>query len=159
MAHLNADPAVCRHLPGPLCREDSDALVARLRGHRDRHGFGPWAVELRETGETIGFVGMLVPSFHTHFTPCVEMGWRLSSAHWGKGLATEAARAVVDEAFDHHDFLELVAFTVPENLASRRVMEKLGMVRNPEDDFFHPALPRTHPLARHVLYRIRRPQK
>jgi RimJ/RimL family protein N-acetyltransferase len=102
---------------------------------------------------------MLVPSFHTHFTPCVEMGWRLSSAHWGKGLATEAARAVVDEAFDHHDFLELVAFTVPENLASRRVMEKLGMVRNPEDDFFHPALPRTHPLARHVLYRIRRPQK
>jgi RimJ/RimL family protein N-acetyltransferase len=101
----------------------------------------------------IGFVGLSVPTFEAHFTPCVEIGWRLAQEHWGQGYATEAARAAIDFGFQKFELSEIVSFTVPDNLRSRAVMERIGMTRSPADDFDHPALPENHPLRRHVLYR------
>lgn len=146
-----------RYFPALLSRQESDALADRIEAHWAQHGFTFYAAELRENAEFIGFIGLAVPSFHTHFTPCVEIGWRLAAAWWNRGLATEGARAVLGYAFGHLGMKQIVAFTVPANLPSRRVMEKLGMTRNPADDFDHPRLPERHPLQRHVLYRITAP--
>ena len=123
-----------------------------------QHGFGLCAAELIEDHSFIGFIGLAVPGFSAHFTPCVEIAWRLSAAAWGRGLATEGAREMVRQAFDVHALRELVSFTVPANVRSRRVMEKLGMTRKTADDFDHPCLAEGHPLRRHVLYRLRREQ-
>src|SRR5205085_371827 len=112
-----------------LSQEESDALFERART-------SVLAVELRETGEFIGFIGLSVPTFEAHFTPCVEIGWRLAAEHWGRGLATEGARAVLAGATG-----EVVSFTTVGNWRSRRVMEKLGMTHDPRDDFDHPRLP------------------
>ncbi len=156
-AALNADPVVMRHFPEPLDRAGSDALVGRIVAHFDRHGFGPWAVEIPGVTDCAGFVGLMVPAFEAHFTPCIEVGWRLAQAFWGKGYATEAASAALDYAFDVLDGDEVVAITVPANRQSRAVMERLGMVHDSQGDFDHPNLPFGHPLQRHVLYRKRRP--
>jgi RimJ/RimL family protein N-acetyltransferase len=156
-AALNADPRVMEFLPGLLDRAASDARVARIRDHFDRHGFGFWAVEVPGVAGFIGFVGLSVPEFTARFTPCVEIGWRLAHEHWGKGYATEAARAALDFGFRVLALPEIVSSTVPANRRSRRVMERLGMTRSDADDFEHPVLPEGHPLRHHVLYRaIRR---
>jgi RimJ/RimL family protein N-acetyltransferase len=155
-ARINRDPAVMEHFPAPLSREESDGLVEQIEAHFERHGFGGWAAELRESNELIGFVGLAVPRFEAAFTPCVEIGWRLAPMHWGKGLATEGARAAMRHAFEDLKLPELVSFTVPANVRSRRVMEKLGMTRNPAADFDHPNVPVGHLLRRHVLYRLSR---
>ena len=155
-ARMNCDPVVMEHFPALLSRQESDALVDRAEAHLEQHGYGPWAAELRESQEFIGYVGLVIPSFEASFTPCVEIGWRLAKEHWGKGLATEGARALVRHGFEIQRLLELVSFTVPANLRSRRLMEKLGMTRDPRDDFDHPSISEGHPLRRHVLYRIRR---
>lgn len=155
-ARMNADPRVMELFPATLSREESDALVDRIGAHLEEHGFTWWAAELRETGEFIGFIGLAVPSFEAAFTPCVEIGWRLAAEFWGRGLATEGARAVVEYAFTDLGLDELVSFTTVGNMRSRRVMEKLGMTRDADDDFDHPRLPEGHPLRRHVLYRLRR---
>ena len=155
-ADLNADPRVMEHFPAPLSRAESDALAARIAAHFAAHGFGLWAVEVPGVTAFIGFVGLAVPSFTAPFTPCVEIGWRLAAAHWGAGYATEGARAALDFGFGSLGLDEIVSFTVPANQRSRRVMERLGMHRAPEDDFDHPLLPPGHPLRPHVLYRMRR---
>ena len=155
-ARLNADPRVMEYLPAILTREESDRLADRIEDHFSEHGFGLYAAELRDERWFIGFIGLAIPSFEAAFTPCVEIGWRLSAEHWGKGLATEGARAVMREAFDNLQIPELVSFTVPENFRSRRVMEKIGMRHDPADDFDHPSLPDGHALRRHVLYRLSR---
>ena len=155
-ARLNADPRVMEFLPAILTREESDRLADRIENHFREHGFGLYAAELRDESSFIGFIGLAIPSFEAAFTPCVEIGWRLSAEHWGKGLATEGARAAVSEAFDNLKLQELVSFTVTENFRSRRVMEKIGMRHDPADDFDHPSLPAGHPLRRHVLYRLSR---
>lgn len=156
-AALNADPRVMEFFPSVLSREESDrAVTERIHAHFERYGFGFCAAELRETGAFMGFIGVAVPSFEAHFTPCVEIGWRLSVGYWGRGLATEGAREMVRYAFDELALNELVSLTVPGNIRSRRVMEKLGMTRDPADDFDHPHIPEGHPLRRHVLYRLRR---
>jgi ribosomal-protein-alanine N-acetyltransferase len=154
-AALNADPEVMRHLPAPLARAESDALVDRIEAHFGRHGFGLWAVEIVGVEPFVGYVGLAVPSFQAAFTPCVEIAWRLARTFWGQGYATEAARAAAHYGFETLRLPELLAFTVPGNVASRRVMEKLGMARDPADDFDHPVLPPGHALRRHVLYRLR----
>lgn len=156
-ARVNADPRVMEFYPAVLTRNESGAMVARAEAHFVEHGFGPWAVELRASKALIGYIGLMVPRFEAHFTPCVEIGWRLAAEHWGKGLATEGARAVVQAGFERFGLGEIVSFTVPANLRSRRVMEKLGMRRDAADDFDHPRLPEGHPLRRHVLYRLPRP--
>jgi ribosomal-protein-alanine N-acetyltransferase len=163
-AALNADARVMEHFPAPLSRAESDAAAARIQAHFDEHGFGVWAVEVvggaggPAPTAMIGFAGLSRPRFEVPRTasPCVEVGYRLAAEHWGHGYATEAARASLRFGFDQLGLPEIVAFTVPANLRSRRVMERLGMQRDPADDFEHPLLPPGHPLRRHVLYRVSR---
>jgi ribosomal-protein-alanine N-acetyltransferase len=157
-ARMNADPRAMEYFPAPLTREGSDALIDRIETGFAARGFGLSAAELRSTGEFIGYIGLSVPSFEARFTsfahPAVEIGWRLVADHWGRGLATEGATAVLKYAFTDLGLAEVVSFTTVGNLRSRRVMEKLGMTRNAADDFDHPGLPEGHPLRPHVLYRI-----
>ena len=150
---MNADPRVMEYFAAPLSPDESDAMILRNQAHMAQHGFGFFAVELRDTGELIGLTGLSRVPFEAHFTPCVEIGWRLAAAHWNRGLATEAARQCLRYGFEELALQEIVAFTVPANQRSRRVMEKLGMTRNADDDFEHPRLPEGHPLRKHVLYR------
>jgi RimJ/RimL family protein N-acetyltransferase len=155
-AAINADPRVMEFFPSRLNREQSDAVATRIRDRFERHGYGLWAVELPELAPFIGFVGLSVPSFEAHFTPCVEIGWRLACEHWGRGYASEAALAVLEFGFNDLRLDEIVSFTTTTNQRSMRVMERIGMARTPEDDFDHPSLVEGHPLRRHVLYRISR---
>ena len=156
-AALNADPLVMKHFPSPLSRQESNALVERAEAIFEQNGFGPWAVEVLGIAPFIGFVGLSIPRFTVHFTPCVEIGWRIAADHWNRGYATEAARAALLAGFEEYQLEQIVAFTVPANLPSRRVMEKIGMSHDEADDFDHPSFPDGHPLKRHVLYRISRP--
>jgi RimJ/RimL family protein N-acetyltransferase len=151
---LNADPRVMEFMPGLLTPQESDDLIARMEQHFERHGFGLFAAELLQEKTLIGFIGLSVPAFDAPFMPAVEIGWRLAFEYWGRGLATEAARAVVRHAFQSAGLDSLVSFTVPWNLRSRRVMENIGMIHDPSADFDHPRLPPGHPLRHHVLYRI-----
>ena len=155
-AAMNADPEVMRHFPAPLDAAASDAVFERIGAHWVEHGFGLWAVERRDDGAFLGFTGLTRPSFEASFTPAVEVGWRLARAAWGHGYATEAARAALRFGFEAIGLEEIVSFTVPANERSRRVMERIGMTRDPGDDFDHPRLPEGHQLRRHVLYRLRR---
>jgi RimJ/RimL family protein N-acetyltransferase len=154
-AEMNADPRVMEHFPGRMTRSESDRLVDRIVAHFDEHGYGLWAVEVPGKVPFAGFVGLNVTLFEAPFTPAVEVGWRLAAGHWGHGYATEAAREAVRYGFDEAGLDEIVSFTVPANVRSRRVMERLGMTRDPAGDFDHPSLVGS-PLARHVLYRLRR---
>ena len=153
-AAMNADPLVMRHLPAALSRDESDRFITRIEAQFDQHDFGLWAVEIPQVTPFAGFIGLAIPGFDAPFTPCVEIGWRLAAEHWGRGYATEGARAALSFGFETLMLDEIVSFTVPENLRSRRVMERIGMVHNPADDFDHPTLPEGHKLRRHVLYRI-----
>lgn len=155
-ALLNADPRVAEFLPGTLTRAESDARAERIEAHFAEHGFGLWAVEVPGTAPFAGFVGLSVTTFAAAFTPCVEIAWRLDAHHWGCGYATEGARAALAFGFEHLGLAEMVSFTVPANVRSRRVMERIGMRHDPEGDFDHPLLAEGHPLRRHVLYRLRR---
>lgn len=154
-AALNADPRVMRYYPSPLTRAQSDAFV-RERGVPQfaERGFGLWAVEVPGVVPFIGYVGLAVPAFEADFTPCVEIGWRLAFAYWGRGYATEAARAAIAFGFAEAGLEEIVSFTVPENRRSVAVMARLGM--SYAGEFDHPGLPPGHALRRHVLYRLAR---
>ena len=156
-AAINADPLVAEHFPSLLSRHESDALAARIEAHFAEHGFAQWAVEIPGEAPFAGFIGLSVPRFEAHFTPCVEIGWRLAASCWGRGYATEGAHAALAFGFEALGLEEIVSFTVPANVRSRRVMEKLGMRRDPADDFEHPLLPPGHRLRQHVLYRLARP--
>jgi len=156
MAALNADPRVMEFMPKLLSREESDALVARIRAHFAERGFGLWCVEVAGIAPCAGWVGLSVPAFQTAFTPCVEIGWRLAAEHWGYGYATEGARAALRYGFESLGLDEIVSFTVPANVRSRAVMESIGMTHHADEDFEHPVLPEGHPLRRHVLYRLTR---
>lgn len=158
-AALNADPMVMEHFPSTLSRAESDVFVDRIRDRWARGRPSLWAVEMPGVAPFIGYVGLLEPSFEAPFTPCVEVGWRLSARHWGEGYASEAALAALTHGFDTIGLDEIVSFTVPANTRSRRVMEKLGMGHDPADDFDHPNLPEGDPLRRHVLYRLLRRQR
>jgi RimJ/RimL family protein N-acetyltransferase len=151
---LNADPRVMEFFPAILTPKETNQGIARIERHFDRHGFGFYAAELIETKTFIGFIGLKIPTFEAPFMPAVEIGWRLAHEHWGRGLATEGARAVVRHAFETLKLPSLVSFTTTANLRSRRVMENIGMVHHPSADFDHPRLPEGHPLRRHVLYRL-----
>ena len=142
------------YFPRPLSRQQSDDLVEAIESGFEQRGFGLWAVEVRATRTFIGFTGLNEPSFEAHFTPAVEVGWRLARAAWGEGYATEAAKASLAFGFEEIGLDQIVSFASAENMRSRAVMERIGMTRNPDDDFEHPGLPNAHPLSRHVLYRI-----
>ncbi len=155
-AALNADPRVMEHFPSVLTREQSDAQAARIRQHWADDGFGLWAVEIPGEAEFAGFVGLMRVPFEARFTPAVEIGWRLAASHWGKGYASEGARAALAHGFGPLGLGEIVSMTVAANHRSWRVMERLGMTHDPEDDFDHPRIAEGHRLRRHVLYRLRR---
>ena len=156
-AAISADPAVMEFYPKCLDREETRAMIGRIEAHFERHGFGLWVVEVPDIANFVGYVGLSVPIYETAFTPCVEVGWRLASAYWGQGYATEAARAALVHGFGTLGLREIVSFTVPANVRSRAVMERLGMRRDAAEDFDHPLLPEGHPLRRHVLYRLAAP--
>ena len=156
-AALNADPRVMEFLPAALSREESDAAARRCQDGLAARGFGLWAVEVPGVADFIGYAGLSVPRFEAAFTPCVEIGWRLAQAFWGHGYATEAARVALAVGFGQAALNEIVSFTVPANRRSRAVMERLGMIHRPAEDFDHPLLAAGHPLRRHVLYRLKRP--
>jgi len=153
-AALNADPEVMRHFPRPLSREESDTLADRIVARMDERGWGSFAVEIKGGEPFIGFVGPSVPSYEIPCGPCVEIGWRLARTAWGRGYATEAARAAVGLAVERLELREIVSFTVVANSRSRAVMERLGMTHDPADDFDHPLIEAGHPMRRHVLYRL-----
>jgi RimJ/RimL family protein N-acetyltransferase len=154
-AEMNADPKVMEYFPALLSRAESDASIQRFEEHFDLRGFGLWAVEALDVAPFIGYVGLRRVPWPAPFTPCVEVGWRLAAQFWGQGFASEAAQAAFQFGFDSLGLDEIVSFTVPANWRSRRVMERIGMVHCPDEDFPHPMLPADHPLSRHVLYRIR----
>lgn len=151
-AELNGDPDTMRFFAAPLTRAESDALARRIEEGIEQRGWGLWAVEVLDAEPFVGFVGLAPVSFEAHFTPAIEVGWRLRRDHWGHGYATEAAGAALRFAFGELGCDEVVSFTSATNLPSRRVMERLGMRHDPADDFDHPLLP-PGPLRRHVLYR------
>jgi ribosomal-protein-alanine N-acetyltransferase len=142
-------------LPKVLNRPDSDALAARIEDDFELHGFGLWAVEHPGISCFIGLVGLSVPSFEDHFTPCVEVGCRLACDHRGRGDATEAARAALRFGFQKLGLPGFVSSTVSDNRRSRVVMERLGTTRDSAADLLHPALPKWYPLGPHVLNRVR----
>jgi RimJ/RimL family protein N-acetyltransferase len=156
-AAINADPAVMEFLGGPVSRERSDLLIDWIEDRFVSQGFGFWALELVGDARCIGLAGLNVPRFDAPFVPAVEVGWRLGSRYWGRGYATEAARASLDFAFRTLGLDEVVAFTAEGNHRSRKVMERLGMRHDAADDFDHPSIAEDSPLRRHVLYRIGRP--
>jgi RimJ/RimL family protein N-acetyltransferase len=151
-AAMNADPRVMEFFVATMSREESDAMLARLRARTEEHGWGWWCVDI--DGECAGFTGLSEPPYETAFTPCVEVGWRFRPQFWGRGYATEAARLALDYGFNTLKLSEIVSFTAVDNQRSRRVMERIGMRRDPAGDFDHPRVPEGHPLRRHVLYRL-----
>jgi len=144
-----------RFFAGTQSREVSDRSIDAWRAELEDRGWSNWAVETRESGSFIGFIGLSVPKRALPFMPCVELGYRLAEAHWGKGYATEGAKAALRVGFEHSSLEEIVSFTSLVNLPSRAVMERVGMT-NANEDFDHPALPEGSALRRHCLYRLSR---
>jgi RimJ/RimL family protein N-acetyltransferase len=151
---MNADPEVMRYFPATLNPEESVALLQRITEHQRINGYSLFALHLKESDAFVGWCGLMVVPFEAHFTPAVEIGWRLNKIFWGKGLATEAAEAVLRLGFLELGLSEIVSFTVELNQPSIRVMQKIGMQSEPKDAFDHPKLPTNHPLQRHILYRL-----
>jgi 3-dehydroquinate dehydratase / shikimate dehydrogenase len=157
-AALNADPKVMEYFPSTFSREESDRLARRIQSKIEEKGWGMWAVAIPGIADFIGFIGLNdvdESTFPAHFTPAVEIGWRLAYPFWGKGYATEGALACLKYGFETLNLEEIVSFTAVQNMRSRVVMERIGMHRDPKDDFDHPKLPKEHKLNRHVLYRLK----
>lgn len=151
---INQDPKVIEFLLGPLTKGQVVDFIASCNAHYAEYGYAFWAAELKQTGELIGFIGLSSVMFKSAFAPAVEIGWRLGSQYWGKGLATEGAKACLIYAINHCGLKEVVSFTVKENTRSVRVMEKIGLKRDSAGDFAHPKLATDHKLSRHILYKI-----
>ena len=152
-AKMSASDAVMEYFPSPLSKDQSDQVAAKIKEKIARNGFGFWAMELNETGEFCGFVGLNIPEPELPFGPCLEIGWRLAEEFWGKGLATEGGRLALAFGFDHLNADEIVSFTTLNNQKSQAVMKRLDFEFENET-FMHPALEDGHPLKKHVLYRL-----
>ena len=153
-ARLNADPRVMQYFPSVLSRKESDNLARRIIAKFEEQGWGLWAASVPNVLDFIGFIGLAKATFEAHFTPAVEVGWRLAFDHWGKGYATQGAKAVLAYGFETINLPEIISFTAKQNTRSRGVMERIGMHYNPRDDFDHAKLPEGHSLRPHVLYRL-----
>ncbi len=148
---LNSDPRVMEFMPKLLSKQESDNFFERINLGFKKHGYSFFAVELIENKRFIGLIGLSIPKFESFFTPCVEIAWRLAYNYWGKGYATEGAKASLDYGFNELNLSEIVSFTVPQNLRSRQVMQRIGMTFI--NEFEHPSLPEGHCLKKHVLYK------
>ncbi len=155
-AAMNADPEVRRYFPSVLSRAQSDVNADFLSSRFEHTEYGPWAVEIPGVTPFAGFVGMWNVSFDDPPRGRVEIGWRLARAYWGKGYASEAARAALAFGFERCNLEEIIAFVVPANAASRAVMDRIGLVDQPAESFDHPRVPEGHPYRWHLLYRLRR---
>ncbi|TAL59794.1 MAG: N-acetyltransferase [Legionella sp.] len=161
MTAISSDPIVMEHFPAIQDSAATQALIDHINQHYEQFGYALYAVEIKDTHEFIGFVGLnhprfTIPNFQPKGLPIVEIGWRLSPNHWGQGYATEAAKAVLHYAFTVLELSEIISFTVKANAKSRRVMEKIGLHHSEADDFDHPKLEDTSLLKGHVLYRLTR---
>lgn len=156
MAAINQDPKVMEYFPALQGLESTKQLIKKFTRHFEENGYTFYAVELKTDHTFIGFVGLAIANFEAHFTPATEIGWRIAAKYWGKGYATEAAKAVLQYAFTMLNLEEVVSFTAMDNTRSRRVMEKIVLYHNPTDDFNHPKLDKNSPLRRHVLYRLKK---
>ncbi len=154
-AAMNADPDVMEFFPAPLDRAASDASIDAWMTAFDERCWSNWAVETKDAGEFIGFVGLSIPKRVLPFSPCVEVGWRLARSHWGRGYAAEAAEEALRTGFETIGLDEIVSFTTLTNGRSRAVMERIGLT-NAHQDFEHPGVPEGHPLRPHCLYRLGR---
>lgn len=151
---MNADLQVMEFFPRMFNREQTEKMVETIEADFCSEGFGLWALELKSTGEFIGYTGLGRPEFDAHFTPCVEIGWRLAHQHWGKGFAPEAAAEAIRDGFVRVGLNEIVAMTAEINKKSIRVMEKLNMKSDSAENFLHPAIAEGSTLRLHVLYRL-----
>ncbi|WP_068084444.1 GNAT family N-acetyltransferase [Polycladidibacter stylochi] len=151
-----SDPAVMEFFPSVMTKDETKVMMERMIARAQLNGFCFEMVEDKVSGEPYGFVGLNIPHYQDelHFGPCVEIGWRLKRSCWGQGIAVEAAKAWLGYGFNELELDEIVALTAKGNLKSQRVMSKLGMSYNQEDDFLHPLVEKDHPLAEQVLYRL-----
>ena len=156
MLEINQDPKVMEYFPGLQDLEVTKNFIAKVNNHFDKYGYSLYATVRKDTDEFIGFLGLLMAGFEACFTPATEIGWRLSTKHWGQGFATESAAVVLDYAFRELKLPEIVSFTSAGNAKSIRVMQKIGLQHNARDDFDHPKLDDASILKRHVLYRLTR---
>ena len=156
-ATLNSDPEVMEYFPALLSREESNAITEKCKSLIAEKGWGVWAVELKSSGEFIGFVGLHTPKPNLAFSPCVEISWRLHKKFWGSGYATEAAQEALSYAFNALNLNEVVSFTATTNSRSRSVMERLGF-SNTHENFEHPDIQKGHSLSKHILYKITKKQ-
>ncbi len=152
-AKLNADPKVMEFFPNLLSREASDAMADQIQALIEQQGWDLWAVEIKNTQQFIGYVGLHVPTYDLPFNPCVEVGWRLAYEFWGNGYAPEAALMALKFGFESLNLAEIVSFTTMNNVRSQRVMEKIGMQRSSET-FPHPKVSVKSELREHCLYRL-----
>jgi 3-dehydroquinate dehydratase/shikimate dehydrogenase len=155
---LNQDHDVMEFFPDVLSYQETIDLIAKFKNKFKVNGFSFYTCELKDTRQFIGSIGLNIPDFIAHFTPCVEIGWRVAKEFWGQGLAVEAAEKCLEIGFTQFNLDEIVSFTAKINTKSARVMQKLGMTYDESDDFYHPKLPKKHPLSLHVLYRIHKDQ-
>ncbi len=151
---MGCDPEVMEHFPGRLSTAESEELMDRNRRGLQERPYGFWALEIPGEVAFGGFLGIVPVPSRMPFAPATEIGWRLARPLWGRGLAGEAAQAVLERAFGELGIDELVAYTAVGNERSRRVMVRLGMKRRAAEDFLHPGLPPEDRLAAHVLYRL-----
>jgi RimJ/RimL family protein N-acetyltransferase len=153
---LNQDASVMEFFPKILNQQDTLKLINKIKDKFNANGFGFYTVILKKSEQLIGSIGLNTPDFKAHFTPCVEIGWRVAKAYWGHGFAVEAAQKCLDIGFNEFNLHEIVSFTAKINKKSERIMQKLGMIHNINDDFYHPELDINDPLALHVLYRLQK---
>lgn len=152
-ARINADPEVMQYFPNTYSEQESNAWAIKIQTLINQRGWGLWALETKSDGVFIGFVGLHIPIVKLPFSPCIEIGWRLAKASWGKGYATEAAKAALNIAFEKLKLTEIVSFTAVSNTRSRAVMERLHM-ENVNQNFFHPSVPEGSAVREHVLYKL-----
>ncbi len=151
---INQDPDVMRYFPDVQDLKETKDFVNMVCSHFEQYGYSPYATIRKDSGEFIGFIGLMVTNFNAHFTPAIEIGWRLSYKHWGQGLATEGAKAVLKYAFNTLKMHEIVSFTALKNIRSINVMKKIGLLYDVGGDFDHPKLIRSSNLRRHVLFKL-----
>ncbi len=153
---VNADPDVMEFFPHTRSHAESDATMERVNDMIHASGYGFYAMELRETGEPLGFCGIAPVNLEGIFPAgTMEIGWRLATRYWGQGYVTEAAKALLSMAFDEKKLPEIVSFAVQDNLRSIAVMKRIGLIRDAARDFQHPRVPDTQAhLKQHVTYAL-----
>jgi RimJ/RimL family protein N-acetyltransferase len=151
-AKINSNSEVMQFFPSLLTQTESDVFAKKIIQELQEKPYGLWAVEIPAIAPFIGFIGLHYQDFKATFTPCIEIGWRLDSAYWKKGYATEAGKKVLEYAFKTLKLNEVVSFTSEKNFRSIALMKRLGLHYHPENNFEHPKLPKGHPLSYHVFY-------